>query len=87
MKENKKRNKHRIDVEILDLLVKNIGKEFTTKEVEKEIGLSYSQTNVFLNILRRHISEERPYCKNFSYTTRPNPITHIPQYFYTYEGK
>jgi hypothetical protein len=87
MKENTKRNKHRIDVEILDLLVKNIGKEFTTKEVEKEIGLSYSQTNVFLNILRRHISEERPYCKNFSCITRPNPITHIPQYFYTYENK
>lgn len=85
MKENTKRNKHRADVEILDLLVKNPRKEFTTKEVEKEIGLAYAQTNTLLGTLRKHIQEKRPYAKYYHYGTIKNPITHIDQWIYKYD--
>jgi hypothetical protein len=85
MKLNKKRNINRMDVEILNLLCKNPGKEFTAKEVEKEIGLAYSQTNRFMGILRNHIDQKMPYTKYFSYATKKNPVTHISQFIHKYD--
>jgi hypothetical protein len=74
-----------MDVEILNVLVKNPGKEFTTKEVEKEIKLEYSQTNRFMKTFRNHIDQKMPYTKYFSYTTIKNPVTHIPQFVHKYD--
>lgn len=85
MNETKKRNKNRCDTEILDILVKRAGSQLTTKDIVKEIGLGHSQTGAFLANLRKDIDEKRPYCKNFSYGTIKNPITHKDQFVYRFD--
>ena len=84
MIEVKKRNKNRCDTEILDLLVKNAGKDFTTPQIAKDIGLGNSQTRLVLANLRRDIDEKRPYCEKFSYGMIKNPISHKDQFVYRY---
>lgn len=85
MTEEKKRNKNRCDTEVLDLLVKNAGKGYTTIQITKNIGLGHSQTRLILANLRRDIDNKRPYCEKISYGTIKNPISHKDQFVYKYD--
>ncbi|KYC55263.1 MAG: hypothetical protein APG08_00394 [Candidatus Methanofastidiosum methylothiophilum] len=81
----KKRNKERMDVGILDLLMIHSGKELTASEISKSVDLGHCQVVQFLKILRKHKDEKRPYTKYFSMRQIPNSVTHINQWVYAYD--